>query len=99
MKISRPEQRDYLQINWLMNNYMELGDLGIRKKKEIYDVIGIVLIGIMYYGFVRKTTKQNNREEKRQIRLIQTFKFRRICNICKISCGAFGEIFEGKLIS
>lgn len=28
------------QTNWIMNNYTELADLGIRKKKEIYNVIG-----------------------------------------------------------
>ena len=28
------------QTNWLMNNYIELKDLDIRKKKQIHDVIG-----------------------------------------------------------
>jgi len=37
--ISLPELR-FPQTNWLMNNFTELADLGIQKKKEIYDVIG-----------------------------------------------------------
>ncbi|HII00119.1 TPA: tetratricopeptide repeat protein [Methanosarcinaceae archaeon] len=37
--ISLPELH-FPQTNWLMNNYTELADLGTRKKKEIYDVIG-----------------------------------------------------------
>jgi tetratricopeptide (TPR) repeat protein len=37
--ISLPELH-FPQINWLMNNFTELADLGIRKKMEIYDVIG-----------------------------------------------------------
>lgn len=39
--ISLPELR-FPQTNWLMNNFTELADLGIRKKKEIYDVIGAI---------------------------------------------------------
>jgi len=38
-QISLPELR-FPQTNWLMNNFTELADLGMRKKKEIYDVIG-----------------------------------------------------------
>ena len=37
--ISLPELR-FPQTNWLMTNFMELADLGIQKKKKIYDVIG-----------------------------------------------------------
>jgi len=37
--VSLPELH-FPQTNWLMNNYTELADLGIRKKKEIYDIIG-----------------------------------------------------------
>jgi len=37
--ISLPELH-FPQTNWLMNNFTELEDLGIQKKKEIYDVIG-----------------------------------------------------------
>ena len=37
--ISLPELH-FPQTNWLMNNFTELADLGIRKKKKIYDVIG-----------------------------------------------------------
>ncbi|AKJ39643.1 tetratricopeptide repeat protein [Methanosarcina barkeri] len=37
--ISLPELH-FPQTNWLMNNFTELADLGIQKKKEIYDVIG-----------------------------------------------------------
>ncbi|HEY3360897.1 MAG TPA: tetratricopeptide repeat protein, partial [Methanosarcina sp.] len=37
--ISLPELR-FPQTNWLMNNFTELADLGIQKKKEIYDIIG-----------------------------------------------------------
>jgi tetratricopeptide (TPR) repeat protein len=37
--ISLPELH-FPQTNWLMNNFTELADLGMRKKKEIYDVIG-----------------------------------------------------------
>ena len=37
--ISLPELH-FPQTNWLMNNYTELADLDIRKKKQIYDVIG-----------------------------------------------------------
>jgi tetratricopeptide (TPR) repeat protein len=37
--ISLPELR-FPQTNWLMNNFTELADLGIQKKKKIYDVIG-----------------------------------------------------------
>jgi len=37
--LSLPELH-FPQTNWLMNNFTELADLGIRKKKEIYDVIG-----------------------------------------------------------
>lgn len=37
--ISLPELY-FSQTNWLMNNYTELQNLGISKKKEIYDVIG-----------------------------------------------------------
>ncbi|MCC4765529.1 tetratricopeptide repeat protein [Methanosarcina sp. DH1] len=37
--ISLPELR-FPQTNWLMNNFTELADLGMRKKKKIYDVIG-----------------------------------------------------------
>jgi len=37
--ISLPELR-FPQTNWLMNNLTELADLGIQKKKKIYDVIG-----------------------------------------------------------
>lgn len=37
--ISLPEL-SFPQTNWLMNNYTELEDLGIPKKKEIYDLIG-----------------------------------------------------------
>jgi len=37
--ISLPELH-FPQTNWLMNNFTELADLGIQKKKKIYDVIG-----------------------------------------------------------
>jgi tetratricopeptide (TPR) repeat protein/CHAT domain-containing protein len=37
--ISLPELH-FPQTNWLMNNFTELADLGIQKKREIYDVIG-----------------------------------------------------------
>ena len=37
--ISLPELR-FPQTNWLMNNFTELADLEIQKKKKIYDVIG-----------------------------------------------------------
>jgi len=37
--ISLPELH-FPQTNWLMNNYTELADLDIRKKKQIYNVIG-----------------------------------------------------------
>lgn len=37
--ISLPEL-SFPQSNWLMNNYAELADLEIPKKKQIYDVIG-----------------------------------------------------------
>ncbi|KKG01772.1 hypothetical protein DU31_17945 [Methanosarcina mazei] len=37
--ISLPELH-FPQTNWLMNNYTELADLDIRKKKQIYDIIG-----------------------------------------------------------
>ncbi len=37
--ISLPELH-FPQTNWLMNNFTELEDLGIQKKKEIYGVIG-----------------------------------------------------------
>ena len=37
--ISLPELH-FPQTNWLMNNYKELADLDIRKKRQIYNVIG-----------------------------------------------------------
>jgi CHAT domain len=37
--ISLPELH-FAQTNWLMNNFKELADLGISKKKKIYDIIG-----------------------------------------------------------
>jgi len=37
--ISLPELH-FPQTNWLMNNFTELADLGIQKKKKIYNVIG-----------------------------------------------------------
>jgi tetratricopeptide (TPR) repeat protein len=37
--ISLPELH-FPQANWLMNNYKELADLDIQKKRQIYDVIG-----------------------------------------------------------
>ena len=37
--VSLPELH-FPQANWLMNNYTELADLDIPKKKQIYDVIG-----------------------------------------------------------
>ncbi|HWQ47941.1 MAG TPA: tetratricopeptide repeat protein [Methanosarcina sp.] len=37
--ISLPELH-FPQTNWLMNNFTELADMGIQKKRKIYDVIG-----------------------------------------------------------